>query len=281
MGSSRCAFNDLKYGTYIPHRLPLSLIVLQQPSHPAMSDLRKIQRDFFEAAQALALHHPLQRWPSFPGSTSLALHAIGLASVTFSFTYLIHIRNHVNLSFGCPGQYLTIISLTLCALTFTLGFLADVTLSPRLFRLKDFFSVASASIVSLVSMLYWGLYLIEPGLVVLPGLGLPLSADLSIHAIPAVLSLIDLLLFSSPTVFPTLAFTSATALGYWFWVEVCHTQNGFYPYPILEMVSTSGRRGLFAGGAVVMSVIVEVLKFEQRRLYVGSTRRLENVEKEQ
>lgn len=54
-------------------------------------------------------------------------------------------------------QYLTILGLALSTLTFTVALLADITLSHRLFQLKNVLSVASAPMECLISLLYWGL----------------------------------------------------------------------------------------------------------------------------
>ena len=62
-----------------------------------------------------------------------------------------------NESYGWHFQYLTIIGLALSTLTFVFGLLADITLSRRLFAVKNALSVASAPIECLISILYWGL----------------------------------------------------------------------------------------------------------------------------
>jgi hypothetical protein len=54
----------------------------------------------------------------------------------------------------------------LATMTFTAGALADVTLSPRLFRIKNVLSMCSAPLECLISALYWGLRAIDPALVV-------------------------------------------------------------------------------------------------------------------
>lgn len=58
-------------------------------------------------------------------------------------------------------QYLTIIGLSLAALTFTAGLAADLTRSTLLFRIKNYLSAASAPIEVLVSVLYWSLNIVR------------------------------------------------------------------------------------------------------------------------
>jgi hypothetical protein len=80
--------------------------------------------------------------------------AAGLASFAKTFSYLVLNPNPVNDSYGWHMQYLTIIGLSLSTLTFTAGLLADITLSNRLFRVKNALSVASAPLELLISILY-------------------------------------------------------------------------------------------------------------------------------
>lgn len=65
-----------------------------------------------------------------------------------------------NEAYGWHFQYLTVIGLTLATLTFTAGLLADMTLSARLFLVKNLLSVCSAPMEVLISILYWGIRLV-------------------------------------------------------------------------------------------------------------------------
>ena len=60
--------------------------------------------------------------------------------------------------------------------------------------------------------------------------------------------------------------SSCIALGYWFWVEACFAKNGFYPYPLFDVVGFEGRVGLFVGSAVSMGLGTVVLKALQGRV---------------
>ena len=93
---------------------------------------------------------------------------------------------------------------------------------------------------------------------------LPLSADISFHAVPAVTLAVDLLLFSPPyaiSTLPAFVLSSIIAIAYWLWVQICHERNGFYPYPIFDEVGFYGRLGLFAGSALVMGFSTMTLKW--------------------
>jgi hypothetical protein len=135
--------------------------------------------------------------------------------------------------------------------------MSDLTLSPRLFAVKNALSVTSAPLEVLISLLYWSLRAIDPKLVI-PEFAPPIApiADLGFHFVPSLAILTDILFFSPPwtiTVVPALGISSAIAVSYWFWVDLCYKQNGFYPYPIFDEAGHNGRIVLFVGSAVLMT----------------------------
>ncbi len=70
---------------------------------------------------------------------------------------------------------------------------------------------------------------IDRELVIPPDIELDWRADLSFHAVPAVLLTWDLLALSPPwTVrsLPAMSLSAAIAFGYWAWVEHCYSHNG-------------------------------------------------------
>ncbi|OCL01593.1 hypothetical protein AOQ84DRAFT_218076 [Glonium stellatum] len=213
-----------------------------------------------KVAEELSRRHPLQRLESPSRGISAVLHAIGLVSYALSFKYLVDHPNIINESYGWHMQYLTIIGLSLATATFASGLLADLTLSTRLFSLKNGLAVTAAPLEVLISILYWGLRIIDPALV-MPTWAPPLetSADLGFHFAPAFLLTLDLLLLSPPWPSSTLAsaktlvISTAFAFAYWFWVELCYTHNGFYPYPLFTALSTPWRVALFAFSGVLMT----------------------------
>ena len=72
---------------------------------------------------------------------------------------------------------------------------------------------------------------IDDGLVIPPGVSIPLEVDLSLHAVPAIVLLIDLLLLSPPwsiTTVQAFGLSGTLAVAYWFWVELCFQHNGWY-----------------------------------------------------
>ncbi|KAF7719070.1 Integral membrane protein [Penicillium ucsense] len=172
--------------------------------------------------------------------------------------------NRANEAYGWHFQYLTVIGLTLSTVTFLVALLADLTLSRRLFLIKNLLSICSAPMEVLISVLYWGLRLIDERLVVPDWATIPLHADLGFHAVPSIVMLLDLLFFSPPwtiSALPSLGLSSAIAFGYWVWIERCFLYNGWYPYPIFEQLSTTGRAGLCSLSAVVMAVSTVTLRW--------------------
>lgn len=108
------------------------------------------------------------------------------------------------------------------------GFLADLTLNKTLFHAKNIVSVCSTPLEVLISILYWGISLIDKSLLFPEELQLPLIPDIGFHAMPAVMLALDLLLFSPPW---TIKFQGAVmlstviAFAYWAWIEYCFSYN--------------------------------------------------------
>jgi hypothetical protein len=205
-------------------------------------------------------------------------------------------------------------------MTFTAGALADITLSQRMFRIKNVLSMCSAPLECLISTLYWGLRAVDPTLVVpaeleldfLPGTDpdsylhvilrpfdsnpsvsddnnylvtiTDISTDVGFHMIPSALLVLDILFLSPPwtiTPIPAIGLSAAIAFAYWFWIELCYQNNGWYdslrllppsrsttkvilhryPYPLFTMLDTTQRIGLFSVSALLMAVVTAVLKW--------------------
>ncbi|RAL02460.1 putative integral membrane protein [Aspergillus ibericus CBS 121593] len=214
--------------------------------------------------QSLQRQHPLQRLSSPSRGFSALVHLLGLASFLGSFKFMHENPNRANEAYGWHFQYLTVIGLALATLTFAVGLLADMTLSPRLFLAKNLLSICSAPMEVLISILYWGIRVIDPHLVVPEWAVIPLHADIGFHAVPSIVLLIDLLFLSPPwtiSVLPALGLSSTIAFGYWFWIERCFQYNGWYPYPLLDAASFEGRIGIFAVSAIVMALSTGTLKW--------------------
>ncbi|KAF2645820.1 integral membrane protein-like protein [Massarina eburnea CBS 473.64] len=206
--------------------------------------------------------HPLQRLNSPSKGISAAVHAIGLVSFSTSFKFLVDNPNAITISFGWHFQYLTILGISISTLCFTSGLIADITNSRTLFKVKNYLALVAAPIEVLICILYWGLRAIDDGLVIPPDVPmLALVDDVGFHLTPAVLLTVDTLFLSPPwpthplspnASLITLLTSTTIAFLYWFWIELCYTRNGFYPYPIFTLLSTAQRVILFAGSGVAM-----------------------------
>jgi len=180
-------------------------------------------------SSSIAAYHPLQRLASPSRGFSAAVHTAGIISFTLSYKYLIDFPTPISTSYGWHWQYLTILGLAVAYATFVFGLLADLTLSPKLFLIKNTLSLCSAPVEVLISILYWGLCAIDRSLVVPPGVRLAPLADIGFHAVPSILLVIDLLFLSPPwtiNALPAMGLSSVLAVGYWAWLEQCYKHNG-------------------------------------------------------
>ncbi|KAF8847854.1 integral membrane protein-like protein [Acephala macrosclerotiorum] len=216
------------------------------------------------ASQKLMARHPLQRLSSPSRGISALVHTIGIISFSLSYKYLIDFPTMINDSYGWHWQYLTILGLTVAYATFVFGLLADITLSPTLFLIKNSLSLCSAPLEVLISILYWGISAIDKTLVVPPEIHIAPWADVGFHAMPSILLVIDLLFLSPPWTIhavPAMGLSSAIAVGYWAWVEQCYKHNGFYPYPLFAALDTTQRVVLFTAAALTMTASTVMLQW--------------------
>ena len=95
------------------------------------------------------------------------------------------------------------------------------------------------------------------------------TADIGFHLMPSFLLCVDLLFFSPPWTIgalPSMGLSAILAFSYWIWVEVCYARNGWYPYPMFEMVNVPQRGAIFIGAAVLFTLSAVLLKFTYERV---------------
>ena len=180
-------------------------------------------------SNAMVARHPLQRMQSPGRGISALIHILGLVSFGLSYKYLFDFPTYINDSYGWHFQYLTILGLTVATLTFVVGLLADFTLSPTYFLVKNTLSLCSAPLEVLISVLYWGICAIDKRLLVPADIEVSPWADVGFHAMPSILLTVDLLFLSPPWTIraaPAMALSLAIAVAYWAWVEACYSHNG-------------------------------------------------------
>ncbi|KAI1180598.1 FAR-17a/AIG1-like protein [Nemania sp. FL0916] len=200
--------------------------------------------------------HPLQRLASPSRQISMLLHTAGIVSFLATFRYLDNLETPISAGFGGHYQFLTIIGLALAVCTFAVGLVADLTLSPSLFRAKNTLAMCSAPLEVLISVLFWGLCAIDKSLVFPPEYELDFLPNFGFHAAPGLFLTLDMLLLSPPWTtngFAAVALSQMLASLYWFWVEYCYSRNGLYPYPIFGMLNTWQRAMLFTFSAFLMT----------------------------
>ncbi|KAK2593902.1 hypothetical protein QQS21_008364 [Conoideocrella luteorostrata] len=211
----------------------------------------------------MARHH-LQRLASPSPSISLLIHLLGIASLSKSFQFLLGWDTPLAQSHGWYFQFLTIIGLALSLSVFLLAAVADISGSSALFQLKNLVSVVATPLEVLISALYWGICAIDTSLVVQPGYEVGLWVDLGLHLAPAVLLTADLILLSPPwtiSAYGMMSLSTLFAFAYWYWVEVCFGKNGWYPYPMFELLTTAQRALLFTFSAGMVTIFSGLLKW--------------------
>ncbi|GAA5901239.1 hypothetical protein JCM8208_002316 [Rhodotorula glutinis] len=200
----------------------------------------------------MAVKQPLARSPA-----ATALHLVALAVLSWAFHQLFlpgPMTDFMNkMHRGGRWQYLTILSLAVSWATFAFALLYDLAPIALFSRTKSTLALLVVPIEGLVSVLYWSLMLLDPGLLnpaVAPGeepFRIPLKLDLALHAFPAILLWIDFLAFSPPLprrARPALIASIATA-SYCVWMEYCAQGNGHYPYPMLDDMSPLARSAFY------------------------------------
>ncbi|GAA5871379.1 hypothetical protein JCM16303_000737 [Sporobolomyces ruberrimus] len=183
---------------------------------------------------------------------AISLHLFAFASLSWSFAQLFTsspIHDFMVSQYGGHWQYLTILSLGITWLMFLFALLKDVFPSVNLLaRLKTSLGILGVPIEGFVALMYWGLMLIDPSLLMPPDpeFFLPLKLDISIHGLPAVYLWLDFLCFSPP--FPKaarpLAISTSAVLLYVTWMEFAASKNGRFPYPFLDTM-TQAQRSIF------------------------------------
>jgi hypothetical protein len=175
--------------------------------------------------------HALQRLASSPRIVSIIIHVAGLLLFAASFSWLPNITNPVHNGFGGHYQFLTFIGLTMSAITFGLGLLADVFHNEHLFALKNMLSVCATPLEALASILYWPLRVYDKSLVMPHGYELPFIPDFGFHAMPAIMLTLDFMLLSPPwsiQAYNTMIFDSVLVSLYWGWIEYCFSINRWW-----------------------------------------------------
>ncbi|CAO1636715.1 unnamed protein product [Sympodiomycopsis kandeliae] len=228
-------------------------------------------------------------------------YSMGLATCSFAFSQLEYLEEIAGMDlssqFGGHYAYLTNCGLVCTFITLLLSLTTVVAPDiPFVSKAKTMFSIITLPAETMITILYWTVLAIDPSLLVPskqvadpsnPGqflteaVRLPLGTDLCMHFFPAVLLLVDFLIFSPP--FPKgkmtvlgLSFPHITSListlAYCTWAEVCNYHNGHYPYPLLSLLSNLQRTALYLFCAFLIVAVTEFVQIVHRVLDAGLNR---------
>lgn len=201
----------------------------------------------------------------------LALHTSAVIVYSRALYFLLYqSRTIINESYGSHFQYLTVLGLCASLLAQTVSLFSVLTGSRLsvLVAVKKRLNFIAAPAELLISMLYWSLRAVDPQLLIDPKIDalLPQWVDLSIHVYPAFVETVDVLFFTSryrnSSVSAFTLFLAITAL-YWKWVHHTFSMNGFFPYPLLELLDQEKRAMLFVGATVILTLNFKALKSVQ------------------
>lgn len=116
----------------------------------------------------------------------------------------------------------------------------------------------------MISILYWPINFYDKYLLLPEEFEheLPLNLDLCIHIIPAVVLLVDLLLFNKGFKRSPIHILAiyVFALAYYYWVNICYEENGHWVYPLLEEFGDIQRGVFFMFCAWVCAAIYKISK---------------------
>ncbi|KAF4444157.1 hypothetical protein F53441_11215 [Fusarium austroafricanum] len=181
--------------------------------------------------------------------SSVAFHALGTLSFTYSFYLLTTWESNYSDSFGWYFQLLTVIGLTLSLVTFSLGLIADLSLKDTFSNAKDNVSIVATPLEVLIAVLYWSIKFHDPSLLMPADMEINPWVDLGYHLVPAVLLVPDMLLLSPRATISTRSMmwlSTVLAVAYWCWIELCYFQNGccfrriIWPVDLVIIFSSMG-----------------------------------------
>ncbi|KAJ4138789.1 hypothetical protein NW768_002662 [Fusarium equiseti] len=203
-------------------------------------------------------------------SSRALLHVLGVSSFTFSFYLLTTWDSNYSRSFGWYFQLLTVVGLALSLVTFSLGLIADVTLNNVFSEAKDTIAVLATPLEVLIAVLYWSIRMHDPALLMPEDLVIDPLPDLGFHLVPAVLLVLDLLLWSPRATIATrsmMSLSTVLAVIYWCWIELCFYKNGWYPYPMMDQFSATQRVVIFVASAGLLTASSSGLQWVHGKIH--------------
>lgn len=194
------------------------------------------------------------------------------ASVAFAktFWYMIYeFPTPINQTYGSHFQYLTILGLSVTFFAQVVGIFAALLNCSKLRAVKQSLDVICAPVEFLISILYWSIKMVDPGLLIDPRIALvpPLWLDVCMHFLPSIVELIDVVFFHpqwTMSVLASVGMFSPFVYAYWVWIHFTYKKNGFFPYPMLEMVTTSQRIQIFVVSGIILALCQQAVRIIQK-----------------
>lgn len=187
---------------------------------------------------------------------------------TFSFM-IYEFPTPINQTYGSHAQYLTILGLGLAHFAQIIGIFATILNCSKLRCVKQSLDIVVAPMEALISILYWSIKAVDPGLLIDPRIAVvpPMWLDICMHFLPTVVELFDVILFNpqwNMSFLTSLVMFSPVGYFYWWWTHFTYEQNGFFPYPLLGLVDDFQRVQIFIGSVVIVSITQQVIKQVQK-----------------
>ncbi|KAJ7219168.1 FAR-17a/AIG1-like protein [Mycena pura] len=192
----------------------------------------------------------------------VVLHASTVCAMAYGYNALVglSISDSINSQYGGHFQFLTIQGLAVACLTMLVGLLADFFPAVTVIRTaKRALFIVAMPTATMVSSIYWTLLLTSPHLIIhaapaeaLEAVMLPMRIDLCLHAVPCLALLTDFMVFErkygrSVIVYTAPLLSLLYTVSYAWWVELCATHNGKFPYPFLTFNPFEVRVFIYAG----------------------------------
>lgn len=168
-------------------------------------------------------------------------------------------------------MFLTNLGVGMSFLQQVLSLIADISGLRIAAALSNVFLLVSAPIELLITTIYWPIKFYDGSLLVDPKLGLKIAPwlDRQLHLYPAIYQTICAVFYPHRRwVYGNvgmLMLYTAFALGYYHWTSYLAEVNGFYPYPLLALLSGSGTFALYTGCIILSFSAAKLLVKLQRR----------------
>lgn len=200
----------------------------------------------------------------------LAGEAIRTYVIALNYIFVRDADSIVTTSFGGHLQFLTILALFASLIRQIFSFLYLLTGIRTFNALQGWLSLLTTPIEVVVTSLYWPLKIYKNNLVKDARFGIKIQPvlDRKVHLYPAIYEFLSSTIFSTRRWvrgnFMPLFIFSAVACGYWAWIETTFKYNGFYPYPLFNVLDTQSKALLIAAGTLIAFITYKMVVVFQR-----------------